>query len=155
MDIFDVVNYFSPINSHSLFLINWRKRPQAITPLLILGSLNNRTVGRTPANIGSFVVTVTKLFILEVFKVLVTALDKSFIYLTLLWRRSLSCRNQFIDLLCKSKDWFLHEIDKVNKNSYFTLTYMIHEKLQEHHVHVYWINLSLHLIIEGSYLLNT
>ena len=29
--------------------------------------------------------------------------------LTLSWRRSLSYRNQFIDLLCKSMDWFLHD----------------------------------------------
>ena len=30
--------------------------------------------------------------------------------LTLSWRRSLSYRNQSIDLLCKSVDWFLHDI---------------------------------------------
>ena len=29
--------------------------------------------------------------------------------LTLLWRRSLSYRNQSIDLLCKSIDWFLYD----------------------------------------------
>ena len=30
-------------------------------------------------------------------------------YLTLSWRRPLSYGNQSIDLLCKSKDWFLHD----------------------------------------------
>ena len=29
--------------------------------------------------------------------------------LTLLWRRPLSYRNQSIDLLCKSQDWFLYD----------------------------------------------
>ena len=29
--------------------------------------------------------------------------------LTLSWRRTLSYRNQFIDLLCKSMDWFLYD----------------------------------------------
>ena len=29
--------------------------------------------------------------------------------LTLSWRRPLSYRNQFIDLLCKSVDWFLYD----------------------------------------------
>ena len=33
------------------------------------------------------------------------------LYLTLSWRRSLSYRNQFIDLLSKSMDWFLHDSD--------------------------------------------
>ena len=32
-------------------------------------------------------------------------------HLTPLWRRSLSYRNQFIDLLCKSMDWFLDDRD--------------------------------------------
>ena len=32
-------------------------------------------------------------------------------YLTLSWRRSLSYRNQTIDLLCKSMDWFLYDSD--------------------------------------------
>ena len=31
--------------------------------------------------------------------------------LTLSWRRSLSYRNQSIDLLCKSMDWFLYDRD--------------------------------------------
>ena len=31
--------------------------------------------------------------------------------LTLSWRRSLSYRNQSIDLLCKSMDWFLYDND--------------------------------------------
>ena len=30
---------------------------------------------------------------------------------TLVWRRSLSYRNQSIDLLCKSVDWFLYNRD--------------------------------------------
>ena len=30
-------------------------------------------------------------------------------FLTLSWRRSLSYRNQSIDLLCKSMDWFLYD----------------------------------------------
>ena len=30
-------------------------------------------------------------------------------WLSLSWRRSLSYRNQFIDLLCKSMDWFLYD----------------------------------------------
>ena len=30
-------------------------------------------------------------------------------YLTLSWRRPLSYRNQSIDLLCKSMDWFLYD----------------------------------------------
>ena len=32
-------------------------------------------------------------------------------YLTLSWRRSLSCRNQVINLLCKSLGWFLYDRD--------------------------------------------
>ena len=32
-------------------------------------------------------------------------------YLTLSWRRPLLFRNQSIDLLCKSMDWFLHDRD--------------------------------------------
>ena len=32
-------------------------------------------------------------------------------FLTLSWRRSLSHRNQSIDLLCKSMDWFLYDRD--------------------------------------------
>ena len=35
--------------------------------------------------------------------------------LTLSWRRSLSCRNQSIDLLCKSFDWFLYDRDLRNE----------------------------------------
>ena len=31
--------------------------------------------------------------------------------LTLLWRRSLSCRNQSTDLLCKPMGWFLYDRD--------------------------------------------
>ena len=31
--------------------------------------------------------------------------------LTLLWRRALSCGNQSNDLLCKSMDWFLYDMD--------------------------------------------
>ena len=37
------------------------------------------------------------------------------IVLTLSWRRSLSCRNHSIDLLCKSIDWFLYERDLRHK----------------------------------------
>ena len=33
------------------------------------------------------------------------------IHLTLSWRRPLSYRNQSIDLLCKSMDWFLYDND--------------------------------------------
>ena len=33
------------------------------------------------------------------------------VLLTLSWRRSLPYRNQFIDLFCKSMDWFLYDID--------------------------------------------
>ena len=32
-------------------------------------------------------------------------------HLTLSWRRPLSYRNQYIDLLCKSMDWFLYDRD--------------------------------------------
>ena len=32
-------------------------------------------------------------------------------HLILWWRRSLSCRNLFIDLLCKSTDWFIFDRD--------------------------------------------
>ena len=32
-----------------------------------------------------------------------------FLFLTLSWRRPLSYRNQSIDLLCKSMDWFLYD----------------------------------------------
>ena len=32
-----------------------------------------------------------------------------FVILTLSWRRSQSYRNQSIDLLCKSMDWFLYD----------------------------------------------
>ena len=35
--------------------------------------------------------------------------------LTLLWWRSLSYRNQFINLLCKSMDWFLYDRDLRHK----------------------------------------
>ena len=36
-------------------------------------------------------------------------------FLTLSWRRSLSYRNQSIDLLCKSMDWFLYDNDLRHK----------------------------------------
>ena len=36
---------------------------------------------------------------------------KSLVHLTLSWRRSLSYRNQSIDLLCKSIEWFLYDRD--------------------------------------------
>ena len=32
-------------------------------------------------------------------------------FLILSWRRSLSCKNQFIDLFCRSIDWFLYHKD--------------------------------------------
>ena len=35
----------------------------------------------------------------------------NYITLTLSWWRSISYRNQFIDLLCKSVDWFLCDTD--------------------------------------------
>ena len=35
--------------------------------------------------------------------------------LTLSWRRSLSCRNQSIDLLCEPMDWFLYDKDFSHK----------------------------------------
>ena len=35
--------------------------------------------------------------------------------LTLSWRRSISYRNQSIDLLCKSIDWFLYDRDHCDK----------------------------------------
>ena len=45
--------------------------------------------------------------------------------LTLSWRRPLSYRNQSIDLICKSMDWFLHDNglrhDRVNESSYFRI----------------------------------
>ena len=47
--------------------------------------------------------------------------------LTLSWRRPLSYRNQSIDLLCKSMDWFLydnglhHERVKTNESRYIAL----------------------------------
>ena len=48
------------------------------------------------------------------------------IHLTLSWRRSLSYKNQSIDLLCKSMDWFLYDRDhhheRVNTN---TLTHFM------------------------------
>ena len=50
--------------------------------------------------------------------------SSSFNYLTPLWRKPLPYRNQSIDLLCKSMDWFLygkglcHERDKLTKKCY-------------------------------------
>ena len=38
-----------------------------------------------------------------------------FFHLTLLWRRSISCKNQSIDLLCKSIDWFLYNRNLIMK----------------------------------------
>ena len=49
--------------------------------------------------------------------------DKSI--LTLSWRRPLSYRNQFIDLPCKSLDWFLYDNgfrhERVNDKSIYTI----------------------------------
>ena len=46
---------------------------------------------------------------------------QSFLNLTLSWRRSLSYRNQSIDLLCKSMDWFLYD------------SVLRHERVKEEH----------------------
>ena len=49
--------------------------------------------------------------------------------LTLSWRRSLSYRNQSIDLLRKSVDWFLYDsglrYERVNKRSLQTMSDII------------------------------
>ena len=52
-------------------------------------------------------------------------------FLTLSWRRSLSYRNQFIDLLGKSMDWFLYDKDlhhervKLAMHKLLTLSYIM------------------------------
>ena len=66
-----------------------------------------------------------KLMLLHIVWLFTTELDLSvqlnFVLLTLSWRRSLSYRNQYIDLLCKSMDWFLYDNgpcrERVNENS--------------------------------------
>ena len=39
------------------------------------------------------------------------------VFSPLSWRRSLSYRNQFIDLLCKSMDWFLYDRDLLHERA--------------------------------------
>ena len=55
--------------------------------------------------------------------------------LTLSWRRSLSYRNQSIDLLCKSVDWFLYDNDlhheRVNHSLYWPLSEWSDSKIAE------------------------
>ena len=49
------------------------------------------------------------LFIIQIFPYIFFESFLSPTILTLSWRRSLLYRNQSIDLLCKSTDWFLHD----------------------------------------------
>ena len=51
----------------------------------------------------------TKVITLEVFQNIIIYHEKR--CLALSWRKSLSYRNQSIDLLCKSMDWFLYNRD--------------------------------------------
>ena len=56
-----------------------------------------------------------------------------FFCLTLSWRRSLSYRNQSIDLLCKSMDWFLNGRDlrheRVEESLYWNQNNQLYVKL--------------------------
>ena len=64
--------------------------------------------------IQCLVITLSFFFEISVFVIMNNLISKtnsrSFtLWLTLSWRRSLSYRNQSIDLLCKSMDWFLYD----------------------------------------------
>ena len=52
--------------------------------------------------------------------------EKKITLLTLSWRRPLSYRNQSIDLLCKSVDWFLYDNG------------LPHKRVKISHIHAQW-----------------
>ena len=51
----------------------------------------------------------------------------SLLDLTLSWRRPISYRNQSIDLLCKSMDWFLYDIDLLHERVKVDFTISFHD----------------------------
>ena len=61
----------------------------------------------------------------------ITPNAKGNLFLTLSWRRPISHRNQSINLLCKSMDWFLYDIglrrEKVNRFISFGWVLKLHQ----------------------------
>ena len=59
--------------------------------------------------------------------------------LTLSWWRTLSYRNQSIDLPCKSRDWFLYDgalrHERVNKNNFFIFCKLKGIVIEKHKIH--------------------
>ena len=50
-----------------------------------------------------------------ILKLFITPKRREWVSFTLSWRTSLSCRNQSLDFLCKSFDWFLYNRDLRNE----------------------------------------
>ena len=58
-------------------------------------------------------------------------MDFLYIHLTLSWRRPLSYRNQSIDLLHKSMDWFLYDNGLRHERVNLFLVFLVFVKFEE------------------------